>query len=321
MPILTLIPAEGGWACSWLELYRGALARGDRGCGRCTRRRLPTITGPCLWPLPPGGHGLDATPNPLVDRRCGRAARFCHPGRVARGRDVVFCGVVSMGAELPGEVWTPARRDLRDQLGKLDPALGALYGHALNRLHEAAAPGEEQARIVLIAHSVREMTNNLPEALADVDGVPVGRADTSGPCQKLVAEWDKHADILDPMPSVGSVDERVTVPASVLLAASRVVVSQRGATGNRRLRQSAVALRRLELGKDPTLTMWLDVLTWFESHAHLDKSRGRPVPEDEVVLTKLEIIETILSARLRGFFNVMADLAAIAELANRSANP
>lgn len=220
---------------------------------------------------------------------------------------------------MPGKVWTLERRALHDQLTQLDPTLGAFYGYTLNFMEEACEPGEERARMVLVAHSVREMTNNLPEALSDVDGVPSGRINTSEPCNALVAEWDTHADILDVTSRGGSGEERVTIPSTVLAAAARVVTSQRAATGNRRLRQSAVALRRLEPGPDPTLRMWLDTIRWFESHAHLDRSRERPIPNDEAVLAKLEIIENILTVRLRGFFAAMEDVAALASLANAPA--
>jgi hypothetical protein len=217
---------------------------------------------------------------------------------------------------MPGKVWTPERRALHDQLTQLDPTLGALYGYMLNFMEEACRPGEERARLVLLAHAVREMANNLPEALSDVDGVPSGRINTSEPCRALVAEWDTHADIIDVTSHVGSGEERVTIPSTVLAAAARIVKSQRAVTDNRRLRQSAVALRRLEPGPDPTLRMWLDTLSWFESHAHVDRSRERPIPDDEVILVKLEIMENILAARLRGFFAVMEDVAALAALAN-----
>ena len=220
---------------------------------------------------------------------------------------------------MPGKVWTPDRRTLHDQLAQLEPALGALYGYMLNIIEEACKPGEERARMVLVAHAVREMTNNLPEALSDVDGVPSGRINTSEPCRALVAEWDNNAGILDVTSHASSVEERVTISSSLLSAAARVVTSQRAATGNRRLRQSAVALRRLEPGPDPTLKMWLDALSWFEGHAHLDKSRERSIPSDEAILAKLEIVENILAARLRGFFAVMDDVAAIAALANAPA--
>jgi hypothetical protein len=65
--------------------------------------------------------------------------------------------------------------------------------------------------------------------------------------------------------------------------------------------------------------MWLDTLKWFESHAHVDRSRERSIPGDEAILVKLEIIENILAARLRGFFAVMEDVAALAALANAPA--
>jgi hypothetical protein len=220
---------------------------------------------------------------------------------------------------MPRKVWTPVRRELHDQLTQLDATLGALYGYMLNFMEETSEPGSERVRMVLVAHAVREMANNLPEALSDVDGVPNGRINTSEPCKALVTEWDNNAGTLDATSYAGSGEERVTVPSTVLVAAARVVTSQRAATGNRRLRQSAVALRRLEPGTDPTLSMWLDALNWFEGHAHLDRSRERPIPDDEAILVKLEVIENILSARLRGFFAVMEDVASLAALANAPA--
>ncbi len=61
------------------------------------------------------------------------------------------------GGVMPGKVWTPERRALHNQLAQLDPTLGALYGYMLNFMEEACSPGEERARMVPVAHAVREM--------------------------------------------------------------------------------------------------------------------------------------------------------------------
>jgi hypothetical protein len=63
--------------------------------------------------------------------------------------------------------WTPERRELQRALSRLDPVLARLYGYALNLLDGTPVTMD---RAVLVAHSVRELVNNLPEALGDVDG-------------------------------------------------------------------------------------------------------------------------------------------------------
>lgn len=219
-------------------------------------------------------------------------------------------------------VWTPERRDLQRALDRLDPVLAGLYGYALTLLNESPVTME---RVVLAAHSVRELVNNLPETLGDIDGLPT-RVDTSTPCRALAKEWDQHVDLLGSATSAGGgppVDEHidgrqvVAVPAPLLVATRKVVVATNAATGNAKLRYSAVALGRLEGGHHPTLRIWQDAMAFFLRYAHLDKARQSPMPSKEEFLAKLGDVETILAARLGQFFDTAEELIDLTTLANR----
>jgi len=95
------------------------------------------------------------------------------------------------------------------------------------------------------------------------------------------------------------------------------VVATNAATGNAKLRYSAVALGRLEGGHDPTLRIWQDAIAFFLRYAHLDKARQSPMPSKEEFLAKLGDVETILAARLGQFFDTAEELIDLTTLANR----
>jgi hypothetical protein len=220
-------------------------------------------------------------------------------------------------------VWTPERLDLQRALDGLDPVLAGLYGQIVTLLDQQPASTE---RTILIAHGVRELVNNLPEALSDVDGVPT-RVDTSGPCQALAKEWQRHRDVVgfatdgpdSVSPTESDVDhpEVVTVPTTILFAAARVVTATLAGTDTAKLRSSAVVLGRLEHGNDPTVRLWRDAVGFFMKHVHLDKSRRRPVPSDGEMLANLEVLERVLITRLGRFFQTVEELADLTAAANR----
>jgi hypothetical protein len=219
-------------------------------------------------------------------------------------------------------IWTPERRDLQLALERLDPTLAGLYGYALNLLEQ---PDGRMERLVLIAHSIRELVNNLPEALGDVDALPT-RVDMTGPCQALAREWEKYPDLvssvptaLDDAPSEEDLVGRqvMTVPGAVVVAAYRVVVATLAGTGNAKLRHSAAVLGRLESGNNPTLRMWRDAVGFFMKYVHLDKNRRVNVPPDTDIIRNLETIETILRVRLGRFFRTVEELTDLRARANR----
>jgi hypothetical protein len=220
-------------------------------------------------------------------------------------------------------IWTPERRDLQLSLERLDPTLAGLYGYGLDLLEQ---PAGRMERLVLIAHCVRELVNNLPEALGDVDGVPT-RVDMTGPCLALAKEWEKHPDLFSPMATTpgdasSSGEDLVgpqvmTMPEPVVAAVYQVVVATQAGTGNAKLRHSAVVLGRLEHGYNPTLRMWQDAIRFFMKYVHLDKDRRVDVPPDAVILGHLQTIETILRARLGRFFRTVDELADLRARANR----
>lgn len=78
---------------------------------------------------------------------------------------------------------TSRRNDLSHRLHRLDRRLGDLYDHAIAEL---SAAEYSTVRLLIAGHCMRELVNNLPEALADVGDLPPW-SDTRGPEKVLVA--------------------------------------------------------------------------------------------------------------------------------------
>ncbi|OBJ42288.1 hypothetical protein A5620_12970 [Mycobacterium colombiense] len=141
--------------------------------------------------------------------------------------------------------------------------------------------------------------------------------------------WDQHKDDLDAI--IAAVDQgsellpdtSATVPHALVVAASGVAEASRRANFTARQRFSVLVLGRLEVGRDPSVTLFFNAVKAFEGRRH--PSRARKVTLDEETLPKLEealqTIETVLEARLGSFFDSLDDVMDILEIANRRVGP
>jgi hypothetical protein len=151
-------------------------------------------------------------------------------------------------------------------------------------------------------------------------------SDIGKPTRALSDVWASHEGILgaadpddvdaqdaDPPP-----DARVTVPTIVIRAAQRVVVATRAGANNSRRRHSALVLRRVELGHDPTVKLFRDSVRVFERFRHPQRGREISVTDDTVpkALAALEVIEGALEGRMGSFFATVEDLLDVIEAAN-----
>ena len=235
-----------------------------------------------------------------------------------RGGRHLSAGVASSGQ---GTVYDAGRKELSQQLHRLNPIIADLYDRAITTLAESSGSVD---RVMVVGHCIRELANNLAEALGDVDGIPT-RSDTSKPMAELARVWALHmgsaADLLTiaapPEADSQSAPPLVSVRAEVLIAAKAVVRASDMASGNAHKRHSAVVLGYVEARQDATVTIYHRAVDYFTNIAHLDKLNPEALPRTEDIISHLETIEIGIRARLSGFFDVANELKPLQAAANR----
>jgi hypothetical protein len=206
----------------------------------------------------------------------------------------------------------------------MDSTLADLYRRAVDEL---GLPSLTRATLAVAAHCVREIVNNLPEALGDVEDLP-RRNDLGRPARDLDISWSKHEDVLgDPsVPRYAADSEEAqpgsmaTVPSGILEAARVIVAAQRAGGTAGRLRHGAIVLGRLEQGRDASVDAFRVSVDFFMDNVHLARATNHPPPDINNVVSHLETIEAALSARFGGFFDTVAELFDVIELANRTSD-
>jgi hypothetical protein len=222
----------------------------------------------------------------------------------------------------PGEldVYNAARKELSEQLHRLDPVTACLYDRVLATLADHPVTVD---RLLIICHCLREMVNNLPEAFGDVEDLPAW-SDMSAPAADLVRTWNEHMGPASEYvrPQFRSDDPTsapllVSVNADLIIAANGVVQASELASGNARKRHSAVVLGRIETGTDATVATYQGAVKFFTSRAHLNKIDPSKLPSTDKLLSEFAIIEAALRGRLANFFDIASELASLQAAANR----
>lgn len=233
------------------------------------------------------------------------------------------------GGGLPGDnrtaaanpLWTVERQDLAHALRDVDVTIGDFYRQAIASL--SVIP-RRLADVALAGHCVRELVAALPNALADVDGLPA-RSDVFRAVRGLADEWDRHPDAVGdaevPLrssagPDVGQPSVAVSVPVELLDAARLVVLAHKTGSQNNDVRHGALVLGRLD-GSDVAVRIFKRSVTFFIQYTHLAGLLGRELPDDEVVQHHLLVIEAVLRARLGRFFTTAEAIMSDLDVANR----
>lgn len=228
-----------------------------------------------------------------------------------------------VGGEPDGSLWTFDRRQLQAAIAEKDRLLADLYGRAIDSLSERPITA---VALVIAGHCIRDLVNGLADALTEKGVIPkyenVGK-----PAQELSDQWAKHETRLEHFALPISEDGETTpeastsVPWGLFVAASRVVVGSRLASGNSRRRYAALILGRIEADgeKDPTVTLFKKCVDTFEKKRH--PSRDREVVVDDTALAELQqalqTIESVLEGRLGSFLEALEDVFDVIDAANR----
>jgi hypothetical protein len=218
-------------------------------------------------------------------------------------------------------LWNRRRIDLRQALVRVDAVMGDLYRRAI-----CALDGEPcVAALVIASHCIREIANNLPDVLGDVDGLP-SHEDTSQHSQNLMTVWRKFEATLgsperptarDSPTRANASDRLVTIPAELLDAAGRVVHASTVATANSQQRRSALVRGTLTDGDHGSVRVVKQSLTFFMAYTHLRKSEPIPLPARADILLHLSRFEDSLLGRIGDFFIRYDEIRDLLGQANR----
>jgi len=230
-----------------------------------------------------------------------------------------------MGAEGDAGLWNQDRQALHKLIEQVDPALAGLYRQAILLMDSSPIPGDEKARLSLVSHCVRELMNNLPDALGDVKDFPASRGgDENRARAGLIAAFDEFEGMPAEQPGEtadpSGQPNKVTVPADLLDAAVNLVGVFKDGETRGVLRDSAAVLGYIDR-YHPALKPWRAARDFFMSFAHLDRlkaagSGGRELPTDEQIMTQIAIIEASMRVRLGAFFDSLNEVRALADQAN-----
>jgi len=333
------ISDEHGTALTVAARRIGTAALTDRSIADIIRRRAADAHLPGTW----SGHSLRrgfatqayaAGVDELAIMRHGRwrsaavmrtyiAEADRHPPTAPSPRSAWPRSRVMTDTGASGPRWDAQRRTLHAHLHERDEELAALYAGVIARLETAPpTPAAARERLVAIAHAMRELVTCLPSLF----GYPNDRSDTASATEALQQEWEHAFDELgnpDPERFRANPDAAMSVRRKLIGTVAWVVTEQAKGTTNNVQRQSGTVLGRYGPREDPTLRRWLRAHEWFNRHAHLDRSRraGHMVPGDDELLEQLVVVEDTLTARFRGFFEVMEELAELITAANAANAP
>ncbi|MGW5354744.1 hypothetical protein ACWERV_30060 [Streptomyces sp. NPDC004031] len=219
---------------------------------------------------------------------------------------------------------------LEKRLGELHRDLAELYRLSVSLLATAAS---NKGALVLLAHAVREIVNNLAHQLGVAEGFSFPPSvDTATPMGALTKLWT------DEGPSSGNSskshrahsttelseghDETIRETSSLRItkgiyqAIEMAIAAHSSATGNARQRQAFIAIGTATPPHDPTATLFGTTYDFFMGYAHLDRANGHDLPTEHHLQNQFANFEAVVSARLGGFFEIIDELTEIINVAN-----
>jgi cytochrome c5 len=210
--------------------------------------------------------------------------------------------------------WTRERHDLYAQLTQVHGDLGALYRYAIDLASSSPKDSDRRVRDALVGHCLRELMNNFPEAIGDVEDFPERGRRGDDDLRDAVIDGFRGLPPQDFDDT--NLDGLVTVTKGFVTSVGAWVEGQDQATTRAALRDSVTVLGRLD-EHNPALRPWKAARKYVMKLTHLNLS-ARPSEPDRDADTELHLanIEAALRARLGGFFDVLAEFDDILAEAN-----
>jgi hypothetical protein len=214
----------------------------------------------------------------------------------------------------------PEHGALEALLGRVHQVLADLYRHAAQLLEQ---PEYNRAVVSLIGHAVREISNNLAHHLGLAEGVKLPpRADVTTAMNSLAQLYEAGR----PRESGSSeetgdgtqdnLSEGQDYPIRLREAVQEAVAANATATSNAQQLRAFVAAWELSVEPTATSMMFGSAFDFFMGYTHLDRVGQDRTPAKVEVREQFAKFETIVAVRLRGFFDVGDELAAILVGAN-----
>lgn len=211
-------------------------------------------------------------------------------------------------------------RKLEALLAQINDDLAGLYRCATAFID---APRPDHAMIVMIAHAVREIANNLAYHLGQAEGVDLpASVDLNDSAQELAAVWrpevaaQREVSSLTEGPDDAIHGTELFVSPRVAAAVEAVVRAATTAESSTARRRAYLAVGSESAVDNPTAKLLGKTWEFFMAHIHLNRSvRAGRVAEEELQ-KHFARFETIVSARIGSFFAVNQELSDILEIAN-----
>lgn len=220
------------------------------------------------------------------------------------------------GSASPISEFGSDRLELVAWLQRNAPSLAELYEAALLMLHQRS-PGH----VRLIAHSVREIRNRLPEYVSKVKSG--GRLDYTGRIDEISKIWirvgllpsELTATELPPMETTEAVPREAAEPIRKLLRDHQLARAKPADTARRLFTSAAPENTEHIETLEPVVRHWIGVTDWFMRRAHDDGRCDGECPRDELE-RQFALFEKTLMAIVRQFYTAVDQLDQILEDAN-----
>jgi hypothetical protein len=208
------------------------------------------------------------------------------------------------------------RLELLAWLRRNAPSLAELYEGAVLLLQN-----RPPAHVRLIAHSVREIRNRLPDYVSKVESG--GPLNYKGRVDDIIQVWRRAGLLPSDLTTAGlpTVDTTMAVPRAAAAAVLKLfrdheLARAKPAETARRLftslaPENADAIDTLE----PVVQHWIEVTHWFMKRAHDDGRCDAECPRDELE-RQFALFEKTLMAIVRQFYTAVDELDQILEDAN-----
>jgi hypothetical protein len=217
--------------------------------------------------------------------------------------------------DVPAIQWTDGRHELCKRLTEVHEDLGALYRYAIDLACSNPSGGGRRVRDALVGHCLRELMNNFPEAIGDVEDFPERGGRSESELREAVI--GRFRALPSPDIDLSNPDGVITVTNGFVAAVRDWVEDQEQGTVRVQLRDSVTVLGRLD-ENNPALLPWRRARRFVMklTHLNLSKDTVASASGNEGIKTHLENVEGALRARLGGFFEVLDEFEDILAEAN-----
>ena len=174
-------------------------------------------------------------------------------------------------------LWNAERVDLHRLIAERSTTLAGMYRLAVVLMDSPAPEGEERARLSAVGHCLRELMNNLPDALRDVEGMPAGGGNSNLETKTVVEAYEQFRGGVSAPPQEDQHSQEpdlVTVPRSFVESVGRLHSSYRQGERRAAQRDSAAVLGRMD-PSDPAVRTWRAAKDFFMDLTHLDQTTVR----------------------------------------------